>query len=70
MHLNSPNPLFWIPLCAWFLTNVPHCINFLFKSAVLIRRSRIAHVRRAAASHGAGDLGMNYSSVALQISLG
>ena len=44
------------------------------KSAVVIRRrknsARAWHVRRAAASHGGEDVGMNYSSDALQTSLG
>ena len=35
------------------LTRIPHCTNNLCKSAVLIRRQRIAHAHRAAASHGA-----------------
>ena len=71
MHLNSPPRilLFGIPLCAWFLTHVPSCMNILCKSAVLIRRWRIAHVRREAASCGGENLSMNYSSNALQISL-
>ena len=56
INTKSPSPLallFGIFVSAWFLVNISHCMNILCKSAVPIRRWRIADVHRAAASDGA-----------------